>query len=240
MKRMLLAGAALAALSVATPGWAQAAAGVQTMFEATTLSLSADGKTKVNPDQATVTLGVQVTDATAAAAMRDDAARMASVMAAVKAEGLPDRDVQTTNISLQAQYIYVQNQPARLNGYEASNEVTITVDNLAKLGPIIDAVTASGANQVNGIAFGLQDPTAAENAARLAAVKAVQAKADLYAQATGYRIARLVNLSEGSAVQPIRPMAFASMARAEAAPTPVSPGELTIDVTVTATYELTR
>ena len=173
-------------------------------------------------------------------AMRDDAARMTGVMDALRAAGVPDKDVQTSNISLQAQYTYVQNQPPKLTGYQASNDVTITVEELGKLGPVIDAVTGNGANQVSGISFGLKDPTAAEDQARLAAVKALQAKADLYAQATGYRIVRLVNLTEGAPQQsaPIRPLVMAA-ARAEVA-TPVSAGQLTVDVTISAVYELAR
>jgi uncharacterized protein len=242
MKTMMLAYAALASLTVAPAALAQAASGPGSMFQATTLALSADGQSKITPDEATITLGVQITDATAQAAMQDDAARMTSVMAAIRAAGLPDKDVQTSNISLQAQYTYVQNQPPKLNGYQASNDVTITVEDLTKLGPVIDAVTASGANQVNGISFGLQDPTAAEDQARLAAVKALEAKAALYAQATGYHIVRLVNLTEGAAEQsaPIRPMMMMDGVRAQAAATPVSAGQLTVEITVNAIYELAR
>jgi uncharacterized protein YggE len=102
-------------------------------------------------------------------------------------------------------------------------------------------VTANGANQVNGISFGLKDPTAADDQARLAAVKALQAKAALYAQATGYRIVRLVNLTEGAPqeIAPPRPMMMMA-ARAQAAPTPVSAGQLTVDISVSAIYELAR
>jgi len=240
MKTMLIAALALAGVAASPVAMAQAAV-TQSMFEATTLSLAAEGQVKITPDEAAITLGVQVSDPTAAEAMRDNAQRMAGVLAALKAAGVADKDVQTTNINLQAQYAYVQNQPARLTGYQASNEVTITVENIGRLGPVIDAVTASGANQLNSISFGLKDPTAAENAARLAAVKAVQAKADLYAQATGFHVARLVNLSEGAPSTPIRPMAFAAVAHVPPAPpTPVSAGELTVTVTVNAVYELAR
>ena len=238
MNKLIFALVGLASLALASLADAQAASQAGSMFQATTLAISADGQSKITPDQATITLGVQVTDATAQGAMRDDAAQMTGVMAALRGAGVPDKDVQTSNISLQAQYTYVQNQPAKLTGYQASNDVVITVEDLAKLGPIIDAVTAGGANQVSGINFTLKDPTAAEDQARQAAVKALQAKADLYAQATGYRVARLVNLTEGEAIQPIRPMMMASV-RAQA-PTPVSAGQLTVDVTVSAVYELAR
>jgi uncharacterized protein YggE len=206
--------------------------------EATTLSLSAFGETRLTPDEATITLGSQAKAATAAEAMRSDADQMNRVIAALRGAGLAERDIQTSEISLSAQYDYPQNLPPRLTGYEADNQVTITVADLAKLGPTLDAVVAAGANQVNGISFGLKDPAAAEDAARLAAVKALRAKADLYAKATGYRILRLVNLSEGGgyAPAPIRPMAMARMS-ADAA-MPVSPGQLTVRVDVSGVYEL--
>jgi uncharacterized protein YggE len=101
---------------------------------------------------------------------------------------------------------------------------------------------ASGANQVHGISFGLNDPTEAENAAREKAVRALEQKAGLYARATGHRVVRLVTLSEagGYAVPP--PMPMVQMARAEAmdAATKVAPGELKVRVDVTGLYELAR
>ncbi len=92
----------------------------------------------------------------------------------------------------------------RLTGYQAANDVTITVRDLAKLGTVVDAVVAAGANQINSIAFGLANPRAAEDAARRAAVQALAAKAALYAEATGTRLVRLVNLSEGGGLRPSR------------------------------------
>ncbi len=173
--------------------------------------------------------------------MAENATRMTQVIAALRRQGLQGKDVQTSGISLQAQYNYQPNKAPELSGYQASNQVTVTVGELGKLGPALDAVTASGANQVDGVSFGLKDSAAAEDQARLKAVKALQAKAELYAGATGYRVGRLVNLSESGAVQPL---AFASkvmtMAARAPAPTPVEPGELTVRVEVAGLYELAR
>src|SRR5438445_324308 len=81
-------------------------------------------------------------------------------------------------------------------------------------------------------------PASAEHAARLDAVKALQAKADLYARATGYRVTRLISLGEGGGYAPPRPIAFAGAAEMRAAaPTPVSPGELRVRIEVTGLYE---
>jgi uncharacterized protein YggE len=229
--------------STAQVAQAQAAPGAGSMFEATTLNLSAHGETRVVPDEATITLGVQTTASAAAQAMAQNAAQMTEVTAALHRAGVADKDIQTSNLSLNAQYVYVANQPARLTGYQASNEVTITVEDLTRLGPAIDAVTAAGANQVNGISFGLKDSTAAENQARLAAVKALGAKAELYAGATGYRVSRLVSLSEGGGYEPgpvVRPLMMAAQARVQAIPTTVSSGELTVRIDVNGLYELAK
>jgi uncharacterized protein YggE len=168
-----------------------------------------------------------------------NADKMSAILKAVRGQGVAETDIQTANLSLNAQYVYAQNQPPKLTGYQASNDMTVTVRDLAKLGGVIDAVSAAGANQINGISFGLKDPQAAEDEARRAAVKALSAKADLYAQATGYRIVRLVNLSEGGGEAPMQPRPMFAMAKASA-PTPVEAGELDVRIDVSGVYELAK
>lgn len=232
-----LVGALL--LGAAAPALAQTDA----TFKATTFSLSAYGETRVAPDMATINLGVQTDAPTAAEALKANGARMNQVMAALKKAGIAERDIQTSNLNLNAQYAYEQNQPPKLTGYQASNQVTITVRDLAKLGASVDATVNAGANTVNGISFGLADPRAAEDAARLEAVKALQAKAALYARATGYKDMRLVNLNEGGGYTPAPPpvpmMAFAAK-REMADSTSVAGGELKVRIDVNATYEMTK
>jgi len=238
--------ASFAGLLTATALAVPLAAGAQTttsdpVFAATTLNLSAHGETQVTPDQATITLGVQTKAASARDAMAQNAQRMSAVVAALRGAGIAGKDIRTSNINLEAQYAYAPDTAPRLTGYQASNDVTITVRDLARLGPAIDAVTEAGANQINGISFGLKAPGPAEDAARVEAVKALRAKAELYAQAAGYHIVRLVNLAEGGgyAPQPIRPMAMMKTMTA-AAPTPVEAGELTVRADVSAVFELAR
>jgi len=239
MKRFII-GAAASALLIGSGGAALAQAMPMQMPERpdqTTLALTVTGEAKIVPDEATITLGVQTNAPTAMEAMRQNAARMTAVVGALHAAGIPDRDIQTSNLSLSAQYEYPQNQPARLTGYQASNEVTITVEEIGKLGGVIDAVTTAGANQVNNISFGLRDPTAAQNQARLDAVRQLKAESDLYAQATGYHIVRLLSLAEGSEAQP-RPVPMVAMRVAAPAQPPVQSGELTVQVTVSAIYRM--
>ena len=228
-------------LAAAPAALAQEASAAAAMFRATTLNLSAYGEVKAAPDMASITLGVQTEAPTAQAAMAQNAERMSRIIAALKTAGLAEKDIQTSNISLDAQYDYQQNQPPKLRGYQASNTVTITVYDISRLGRTLDAVTAAGANQINGIGFGLRDSTAAENQARLKAVQALQAKAQLYAGATGNRVLRLVNLSEGGGYvpQPPRPMAMARPEFAKA-DTPVQAGELSVRIDISGLYELAR
>ena len=139
------------------------------------------------------------------------------------------------------QYVYEQNQPPKFNGYQVTNQVTVTVRDLSKLGQAVDATVGAGANTVGGISFGLQNPQVAEDAARMDAVKALQAKADLYARATGYKIVRLVNLGEGGGYAPAPPMPVFAMAKREMADsTQIAGGELKVRIDVTATYEVAR
>ena len=231
--------AALLTGAAAAPAFADTA---DAAFRATTLNLSASGESKVTPDLATITLGVQTDGATAAGAMSANAVQMNKVIAALKKAGIAERDIQTSNLSVNPQYVYVENNPPKLSGYQANNQVTIQVRDLTKLGQTVDATVGAGATNVGGISFGLQDPKAAEDAARLDAVKALQAKADLYARATGYKIVRLVSLGEGGGYTPSPPpMPMYAMARMDKAESsPVSAGELKVRVDVSATYELAK
>ena len=242
LMRAAALGLALTAGAAAPAALAQAAPpAAESMFRATTLNLSAYGEAKVAPDMATITLGVMTEGKTAAEAFAANATRMTAVMASLRRAGIAERDIQTSNLNLSPQYRYAENQPPMLIGYQVSNQVTVTVRDLKRVGAAVDATVNAGANQVNGISFGLADPTAAENAARQAAVKALAAKADLYAAATGHRISRLVTLSEGGGYSAPPPMPVYAMARAEMKDsTPVSGGELRVRIDITGLYELAR
>ena len=233
---LIVAGSAGATLAQTAP-----AAAADTLVRTTTLSLSASGEVSRRPDMATISTGVQTEAPTAAEALRLNAVRMNQVIAALKKGGLADRDIQTSGLSLNPQYVYQENLPPKLTGYQASNQVTIVVRDLTKLGLAVDAVVNAGANTVGGISFGLQNSDAAEDAARLDAVKALQAKADLYAKAMGYRVARLVTLSEGGGYSPPSPVPMLAMARMDKAEsTPVEAGELKVRIDINATFELVR
>jgi hypothetical protein len=219
---------------------ARAQSAVEAPFSATTLNISAFGEVKLPPDMAEVTLGVETTAPTASEAMRANAERMSRVLEALKAANLSDRDLQTAQLSLSPQYVYEPNQPPRLTGYQASNQVTANVTDLTQLGRVADAVVNAGATNVGQISFGLANPVAAENSARIAAVKALEDKAALYALAAGYRIGRLVNISEGGGYRPPGPVPMMLMAAKSEPSTPVAAGEVSVRVDVSGVFELVK
>jgi uncharacterized protein YggE len=243
---MLLAGL----LAFASPAAAQVAAPMESdaAFRATTLTLSSYGEARTAPDQATINMGVTTQAPTAGAALAQNRTRMTAVISALRAQGIAERDIQTTGLDVQPQYTYSrapngqEQGPPRITAYQVTNQVTVLVRDLARLGPSVDAVVSSGANQINGISFGLQNADARADEARRQAVENVRRKAELYAQAAGLRVVRLVNLSESGGYTP-RPPVVMMRQMAEAASagnTPVQAGEVGVRVDVTAVYELGR
>lgn len=235
------------ALAAAGPVFAQAQPVVRApnevriMAHMPALNLAAHGEVKVQPDKADITFGVMTEAATAAEAMSENASRMAEVMRALTRAGIAERDIQTSGLNLHAQYDYQQNEPPRLRGYQATNRVTVLVRDVSRVGTTADAVVTAGVNQIDGISFGLIDATDAENQARQLAVHALQSKAQVYAQATGLRLAGLRSLTEGGGYQPQPPMPMyrmAAVAQDAAASTPVAAGELTVRIDITGVYDL--
>jgi uncharacterized protein len=229
--------AAVAVLLAAAP--AALAQDRDARFAATLLNVSAYDEVKATPDQAVVTLGVTTDGGTAAKALGLNAQKMSAVVAALKSAGIAEKDIQTANLNLAPQYAYEQGQAPRLTGYEASNQVTITEHDLARLGALADAATGAGATNISGISFSLAHPVEAENAARLAAVKALQDKAKALADAAGYRVVRLVSLTETTGQTSVQHLPMMTAARA-VAPTPVDAGEVGVRINVSGVFELAK
>lgn len=208
----------------------------------TTLSVSATGEVNREPDIATITAGVQTDADTASAAMSQNAMAMDGVYSALEAAGVAPRDMQTSNLSLQPRYDYSNRDgaPPKVTGYTASNQLSVTVRDLDNLGKTMDAVVGQGGNTISGLQFSLDDPSGARDEARRKAIETAVARANLYAEATGYRVARIVTISEQNS-EGYQPMPM-MMARAESADasTKVSRGEVGYSVTVDVTFELRK
>ncbi|HEY8591779.1 MAG TPA: SIMPL domain-containing protein [Sphingomicrobium sp.] len=239
MNKAVIAAALALAAGVATPATAQQATITQAIA-GTRLDVTATGEVTRVPDIAVVSAGVVTRAATAGAALQQASTKMARVRSALKAAGIEDRDIQTSNISLNPEYRYDNNQPPRLTGYTASNTVNVRFRNIANAGKVIDALVAEGANQINGPTLTIDKPEAALDEARSRAVAAGRARAELYARSMGLRVVRVVAVSEsgGSYPVPPRPMAVMAQARGEAADSKIDAGEQRLEVNLAMTFEL--
>ncbi len=209
--------------------------------DGTLLTLSASGEATRVPDVARVSTGVVTQSPEANVAMRENANRMDKVMAALRAAGIAERDIQTSGIHLNPQYKYQDNTPPTIVAYQASNTVNVKVRDLSKLGKVLDTLVAQGANQIDGPSFELDKPEAAIEEARVAAIKKAQAQAQTYAQTLGMHVRRIVSISESSTNYP-RPMPRMMMAAAmsKESDTAVAPGETSLSVSVSMVFELGR
>ena len=242
MPRILMTAMALGVLAMP----ALASAQVQTipvqvpLINGTRLDVSAVGEVTRVPDLAIISAGVQTLRPSATAAIEENAARMERVRAALKRAGIEDRDIQTSSINLNPEYVYDQNQPPRLTGYRATNTVNVRFRDLKRTGQILDALVAEGANQINGPNLTIDKPESALDEARAKAIANGRARADLYARALGMRVVRLISVSEGGgyAVPPPMPMGAVMMAERGAADTKIDPGTQQLQVSVSMSFEL--
>ena len=202
-----------------------------------TIVVAGTGRVSVEPDLAELRLGVSVARPTIDTARAVAAETMDAILAAVAAAGLDKRDVRTTLLSVQPRYDYPENRQPVLTGYELANVVEVTVRDLARLADVIDGTLRAGATGMDGLTFRVADPAPAEREARLRAMAAARAGADVLAEAAGLAIVGVSDIVEGGVAAPPAPRySAARMMVAEDASTPVEAGSLEIAVSVTVTY----
>lgn len=231
----LLAGvAAVHTSAIAQP--TQPAA-VQTIT-GTRLDVMATGEVTRVPDIAHISAGVTTLAPTASAAIQQNSRQMNAVRSALRAAGIADRDIQTSTISLNPEYRYRENESPVLTGYRASNQVTVRFRDIERTGPILDALVAQGANQINGPMLGIDKPEEALDEARLEALDVARKRAEIYARQMGKRVGRILSVSEsGGGFPPPMPM-MARLEARDAAQTAIDPGEQTLAVTLAVSFEL--
>jgi uncharacterized protein YggE len=210
--------------------------------KATRLDISAQAEAKAVPDIAMISAGVLTISPKADVAMKDNATKMTAVFAALEKAGIKEKDVQTSGVSLNPQYNYIENKPPQIINYQANNNLTIKIRDMRSIGPVLDALIAQGINQMNGPSFSIDNPDTIMDMAREEAIKKALARAEIYAKAAGMKVKRIVMISENAgygAPQPMMAMAARSMdAKMEMASTPVATGEVSMSVTVNISVEL--
>lgn len=226
--------AALLALFAALPLAPSAAADAPVP----TLVVTATGEVSATPDLAVVDAGVVSRGRTTAEALQKADAAAARLVADAKAAGLADADVATSSFSVSPLWSSTGSDgtPSRITGYSVENTFELKIRRLADLGPLLERLVAGGTNSVSGIAFDVSDAEKRRDQARVAAVNAARARAELLAEAAGERLVRVLAITESSDDRPM-PRVFAK-AVTQSAAVPVEPGSRTISAAVTMTFEL--
>ncbi|MBE1282559.1 MAG: DUF541 domain-containing protein [Rhodobacteraceae bacterium] len=202
------------------------------------ITVSGQGQVDAVPDMATITLGVTHEHAEAGQAMDAVSLAMTEMLSRLKALGLEDRQIQTTQITLNplwANRNHDSNSAPRITGFVASNAVSVNVLDLDHLGRVMDAVLTGGANDFNGLRFGLQEPEPLMSQARAKAVDDAIRKARELATAAGIELGDVMSITEhgGGRVTPVH----AEMS-ARAASVPVAAGEMAVTVGVNMVFEI--
>ncbi|BBF91681.1 SIMPL domain-containing protein [Blastochloris tepida] len=205
------------------------------------LTVLGEARLEAAADRAFVTAGVTTQGKSARDALAANSRTMTEVLRVLREAGLEDGDIRTSTVSVQPMVVYPSSKDAdrgpRISGYTVSNQVNVRLTDPAKLGELLDKLVSAGANQISDIRFGLADEGKLRDAVRTDAVKDARRKAELYANAAGARLGRVMALSEVDAPPVPRPLALRAAAP-DAAAVPVAPGEQTVKVQISVTWEL--
>ena len=205
-------------------------------FAEALVTVTGEATVEATPDMATISLGVTTEGQTAAEAMTANSKALQAVIERLKAAGIEDRDLQTSNLSLNPNWVgYDSGSTPKIAGYVASNMLNVRVRALDGLGSVLDASIADGANTLNGISFDLAEPRPAQDEARKAAVADARARAALLVEAAGGKLGKIVSITENSGYGSPMPM-FKS--DAAAAPVPVASGQIGLSASVTISFEI--
>ena len=226
MKSLAVVGSVLAVLVAGATG----AVGAPSAAPQHSIVVAGQGSIAARPDRAQLSFGVSSDAKTASAALRTNAAEMTKVIAALKSQGIAAADLRTDLVSLSSRY---SQNGETVVGYTATNSVSATVRNLAKIGAIIDAAVDAGANQVSGPNLVRSSAASLYRAALRAAIADARGKARTIAAASGLHIRRITDVAESSAAPSPAPLTAKASADAS---TPVETGSTLVEATVTVTF----
>jgi uncharacterized protein YggE len=205
-----------------------------------TVRVRGEGKASAPPDMATIRTGVVTQDAEARKALSANNKAMEKVMTTLQQFGIEKKDVQTSGFSVRPVHRRDNGRVVpEITGYRVSNQLSVQVRDLKKLGEVLDALVESGSNQLSGVSFGLQDRQALLAEARREAMADARRRAELYAREASARLGEVRTISEQAL--PVQPVSrqFAFEAASARASVPVAPGELDVRASVHVVYTLT-
>jgi uncharacterized protein YggE len=242
MKQTMIA-VALAAVGLAVVADSAAAQQQPAQAREQSIRVTGVGEARARPDQAIGDFGVETLAATAQQAAAENAQRMQRVIEALVRAGVPRDRIETRDYNVYPDY---DPQPRpdtsepRIRGYRVSNTVSVTLDDIERVGTVIDAALGAGANRVNGVRFGLRDPQAFRQRAIDDAVRRARSDGEALANALGLSLG-MVREAYTADVGTVQPVMMERLQMADAAAnmaTPINPGEQTVRATVVVVYAI--
>jgi hypothetical protein len=227
-------------LVLAVSACAPTAQGAAGQAASRTVVVSGTGTVTLQPDIAYIYIGVHTEKDTPSQAVAENNAQTQGVIDALKEFGVAANDIRTSNFSIWPvdKYDPATGQPSGLKMYAVDNTVYVTVRDLNKLGSLLDRVITAGANTVNSIQFDVANKDEVLKQARADAVKNAKSQAQELADAAGVQLGALQSISYAdNPVFPIFDGRGGGGGAAQAA-VPIQPGQMTLSVTVTLTYEI--
>jgi uncharacterized protein YggE len=216
----------------ARPATAQSSAGVPGMRQVTVVG---NGEVKGRPDTATVQIGVETEAPVAKDALAKNTEQAQALQAKLKALGVAEKDIQTSNFSIYPTY---GTDGRQIAGYHVANSVIVKIRDLSQAGTLLDQVVQAGANSINGVSFSVDDPQALLNQAREQAMQSAKTQADVLAKAGGAAVGDVLVISENVGSQPVPMPMMAAPQAAQDKAVPMQPGEQSFTVQVQVTYSL--
>jgi len=206
------------------------------------ITVSGKGEVSAEPDTAWVSSGVNTQAKTAAQALKENNKLMEQVIDVFLDADVDKKNIQTSGFNVHPVYDYSKTSRApKLTGYQVTNNVTVKVTELKKLGDLLDEIVESGSNQVSGIRFGFADDEKLLDKARMSAIANAKKKAELYAEAADVDVGDVISISEAGSTMPQPVYHRAEMAQAkmmDSSSVPVMGGEQQISASITVVYEL--
>ena len=244
MKQTMIAAAVAAAAVAAWSGQA-AAQQVPPPPREQTIRVTGTGEARARPDQAVADFAVETAAPTAQAAAAANAQTMERVIAALVRAGVPRDRIETRDYNVFPDYDPrpMETGEPRIRGYRVMNTVSVTLDETGRVGAVIDAALAAGANRVNGVRFGLRDPQAFRQRAIDDAVRRARSDAEALAAALNLSLGMVreaYTADVGVTVHPVMEQRMAMADVQESAPTPINPGEQTVRATVVIVYSISQ
>ncbi len=244
-KRLILAGALFAPLALTIAACGDKTTRIETPPDDAVrgITVSGEGKVQAKPDLALIQLGVSVLAPTVAGARTQAATSMDAIISSIKGNGVDEKDIQTTQLYISAEYDYNSNGTQTLRGFRVNNTVSAKIREIDNTSKVIDDAVGAGGNdtQIQGISFTIDKPETLQDEAREKAVGDAKARAETLARASGVSLGSPIAIVEGAAVSPPVPYA-AGRAAADLAQefesTPVLTGELDVVVNVTVTWSI--